>query len=93
MTLSQKVYGLAPTGRQGVLPEFAGCALCKRRRLLPVGEASVILLHPPLRLAGVSEETMRECQQNDSVCHRRLGACCGTTLHVSPPSLLRMALG
>ena len=28
---------------------------------------TVILLHPPLPLVGVSIETMRECQQNDSV--------------------------
>ena len=34
---------------------------------LAVGENSVILLHPPLPLAGVSIETMRECQQNDSL--------------------------
>ena len=33
---------------------------------LAVGE-TVILLHPPLPLAGVSIETMRECQQNDSL--------------------------
>ena len=30
-----------------------------------VGEA-VILLHPPLPSVGVSMETTRECQQNDS---------------------------
>ena len=31
-----------------------------------VGE-TVILLHPALSLVGVSIETMRECQQNDSL--------------------------
>ena len=33
---------------------------------LAVGESSVILLHPPLPLVGVSMKTMGECQQNDS---------------------------
>ena len=33
---------------------------------LAVGE-TVILLHPPLPLVGVSIETMRERQQNDSL--------------------------
>ena len=37
-----------------------------RRGRLAVGE-TVILLHPPLPLAGVSIETMRECQQNDGL--------------------------
>ena len=35
--------------------------------LLAVGKSSVILLHPPLPLVGVSIETMVECQQNDSL--------------------------
>ena len=34
---------------------------------LVVGESSVILLHPPLPLVGVSIVMMRECQQNDSL--------------------------
>ena len=38
-----------------------------------VGETA-ILLHPPLPLAGVSIETMRECQQNDKS-RQRLGSC------------------
>ena len=33
---------------------------------LAVGE-TFILLHPPLPLVGVSIETLRECQQNDSL--------------------------
>ena len=33
---------------------------------LAVGE-TVILLHPPLPSAGVSVETTRECQQDDSL--------------------------
>ena len=33
---------------------------------LAVG-GTVVLLHPPLPLVGVSIETMRECQQNDSL--------------------------
>ena len=33
---------------------------------LAVG-GTVSLLHPPLHLVGVSMETMRECQQNDSL--------------------------
>ena len=32
-----------------------------------VGESSVILLHPPLPLVGVSIEMERGCQQNDSL--------------------------
>ena len=31
------------------------------------GGETVILLHPPLPLVGVSIETMRECQQSDSL--------------------------
>ena len=33
---------------------------------MAVGETG-ILLHPPLHLVGVSIETMRECQQHDSL--------------------------
>ena len=35
-------------------------------RWLAVGE-TVILLHPPLYLVGVSTETTRKCQHNDSL--------------------------
>ena len=38
-----------------------------------VGE-TVILLHPPLPLVGVSMETTRECQQNDSFADGQAGA-------------------
>ena len=38
----------------------------KRSCSLAIGE-TVILLHPPLPLVVVSIETMRECQQNDSL--------------------------
>ena len=38
-----------------------------RRTAWLAGGETVILLHPPLPLVGVSTETMRECQQNASL--------------------------
>ena len=38
---------------------------CRPRILLAVDESSVILLHPPLLLAGDSTGMERGCQQND----------------------------
>ena len=49
--------------RSGPRPRWPSLASQARTRRRP--ETSVVLLHPPLTLAGVSTETMRGCQQND----------------------------
>ena len=43
------------------------CSPRSSRFNLAVGETSVILLHPPLPLLGVSIGMGRGCQQNDSL--------------------------
>ena len=68
---------LRPLGRAGRVADQGrpGCG-GPRRHLRPGPQCpplhaavsgTVILLHPPLRLEGVSIERMRECQQNDSL--------------------------
>ena len=60
-----------PAPGAGANSSCAGCALSRRDHLqealgLAIGE-TVILLHSPLPLVGVSIVMMRECQQNDSL--------------------------